>query len=513
MRTERALKNISINILYQIVIVILGFISRKVFLDNLGTEYLGVNGLLGNVLSAMVLIESGFGISIVYNLYKPLAENNKEQIIALIQLYKKVYFILASILLLISISLYPFLENLIKSDGNVPYLGVVYIIFVSKSIASYIYQNKWALINADQRGYKLTKNNIIFQVVSLSGKIIILKVTQNYIAYLLIEFILFIMQNYIGARIVNKLYPYLKTKEKYKIDADVRTNIVSNVKAMFIQNIGSYAIYSTDNILISYLISVSTVGLYSNYSLITDQLNSLVSQFVGGISNSVGNLIATENEEKSYFIFRITFMISFWIYSVSSIFLFNLLEPFINWWLGTGYLLNKLTFWIIIINFYISGMRKTITIFKDKAGLFAQDKYVAIIEGIINLVVSIYLGKRIGLVGIFLGTSISFLVTSFWNQPRILFKYYFTKQSVFKYMITYIKYIFLTILVGMLTQYICKFIILKNSFLGLVVNGFICILIPSSIYYILFKQSKEFQYLSEIMKVMVCRSIKNKEVV
>ena len=95
MRVKNSIKNIYINIVTQIIITLLGFISRKIFIDSLGTEYLGINGLLTNVLSMLSLVEGGIGVSIVYNLYKPLAEDDKPRIIALVQLYKKIYGILA----------------------------------------------------------------------------------------------------------------------------------------------------------------------------------------------------------------------------------------------------------------------------------------------------------------------------------------------------------------------------------------------------------------------------------
>ena len=324
MRIEHSIKNISMSIISQVVIILLGFISRKIFINSLGSEYLGINGLLTNVLSAMVLIEGGIGISIVYNLYKPLAEDDRPKIIALIKLYKKAYFVLAIIMLCISYSLYPFLNKLMKTDSDIPGLGIVYFLFVMKSVCSYLYAYKWAIINSDQRGYHLAKNNLIFQVISMISKIIILLISKSYILYLIIEFIIFIIQNNVNSRLVDKLYPYLKTKENYTIDYETKNSIKKNVKAMFIQNIGSYAIHSTDNIIISSIINVSVVGIYSNYTMIIGQLSSLVSSIIGGISNSVGNLIATESTEKVYSVFKISYFISFWVYSFSTIFLYNL---------------------------------------------------------------------------------------------------------------------------------------------------------------------------------------------
>ena len=184
MRTKYAIKNISMSIFSQIIIILLGFLSRKVFVDNLGAEYLGVNGLLSNVLSMMVLIESGIGISIVYNLYKPLADNNKEKIVALVQLYKKAYTALAIIMLIISMVLYPFMGYLMKTDTNIPGMFVVYTIFVGKNMISYMNAYKWALINADQKGYVLAGSNLVFQIATTLGKIAILMVSKDYILYL-----------------------------------------------------------------------------------------------------------------------------------------------------------------------------------------------------------------------------------------------------------------------------------------------------------------------------------------
>lgn len=508
MRTKYAIKNISMSIFSQVIIILLGFISRKIFLDSLGTEYLGVNGVLTNVLSAMVLIEGGIGISIVYNLYKPLAEDNREQIISLVQLYRKTYNILALIVFTICCIIYPFITYLLKTDKEIPGLFVVYWIFVAKNVLSYVFAYKWALINADQKGYVLTKNNLIFQIIAMVFKIIILKTTRNYILFLLIEFAVFIIQNIYNTIVVNKMYSYVNCKKKYSIEKSTKSNIVSNVKAMFIQNIGSYAITSTDNILISAFINVATVGLYSNYTLIIGQLTTLLNQIIGGIGAGVGNLIATENKDKIYSIFKSTYLVSFWIYSWSTIFLFNLLEPFISWCFGSQYILEKGVFIVILLNFYLSGMRGIIVTFKRKAGLFAQDKYANLIEGIINLVLSLVFIKYLGLAGVFLGTTLSYILLSFWNQPRIVYKMFFNRP-INEYFYRYIEYTFLMLIMGVITTVICNFIISGYSFLSLIIRGIICLLIPNLILIVVFHKNDEFIYLLNIIKIYIPNKLIN----
>lgn len=503
MRIINSIKNIAFSILSQIVIVILGFVSRKVFLDSLGLEYLGVNGLLTNVLSMLSLVEGGIGTSIIYNLYKPLAEGDEPKIIALVQLYKKLYVYIAIIVFGLSLILYPFLGEFMKDGNSISNITIIYFIFVFKNIISYLNAHKWSLINADQKGYVLTFSNLIFQVITTIMKIIVILLTSNYILYLIIELVVYIIQNTVNGYIVNRRYRYINIKEKYKIDKTTQKNIIKNVKALFLHNIGGYCVFGTDNLLISAFVSLKALGLYSNYTLIVNQLSSLISPVLNGIGASVGNLLATEDGDKSYFIFNISYLINFWIYSFCVIFLYNLLEPFITWCFGAGLLLDKFTFIVILVNFYLSGLRSSIGTFKLKAGIFEQDKYISLIEAIINLVTSIILVNIFGLVGIFLGTTISTITTVFWNNPRLTYKYVF-KKSVKEYFIKYIYYVFLTLIAGLITTIICN-TISGYSFVSLVIRGIICVLIPNLFYIVVFIKTDEFKYLLNIIKPMILK--------
>lgn len=505
MRSKNALKNISISIFSQIIIILLGFLSRKVFIDSLGAEYLGINGLLTNVLSMMVLIEGGIGASIVYNLYKPLANNNKDKIIALVNLYKKSYGILSIIMIAISIILYPFIGVIMKLDEPIEGMAFVYFIFIAKNVISYINAYKWALINADQKGYVLSTTNLIFQVITTIGKILIIVVTHNYIAFLIVEVVIFIIQNVVNTNVVYKRYPYLKEKSEYNIDTETKENINKNVKAMFLHNIGGYLVFSTDNILISTFISVKAVGIYSNYTMIINQLASLLSPIVNGIGASVGNLIATEDKNKTYNIFKVSFLISFWIYSFATIVLFILLEDFVVWWIGDNYLLSKSILIVVLINFYLNGMQNAIGTFKNKAGLFVQDRYIMVFNGILNLIASLVFIKCFGFIGVFLGTTISTLITVFWTQPVVVYKYLF-KRSVRNYFQKYIFFSGLTVLLGILTRNLCNTLIIDSGIIGIISKGIICTVVINTIYIIIFYRSQEFKYLLQNIKVQVTNS-------
>lgn len=508
MRIENSIKNISVGIISQLVIGVLGFISRKVFLDSLGVGYLGVNGLIDNLLSMLSLVESGIGVSIVYNLYKPLAENDRPKIIALIQLYKKAYTVLAIIIFVLSLILYPFLEELMKGSKSIPYITIAYFIFVAKNMISYMNAHKVSLINADQKGYVLSRVNFFFQIITITSRILVLIITKNYILYLSIEIAIFFIQTICSSKIVERKYSFIKTKVRYSIDQQEKDSLIKNIKALFFHSIGGYCVFGTNNILISSFIGIVTVGLYSNYTMILGQLTALIAPILGGVGASIGNLIAVESNDKSYSVFKVLYLINFWIYSVCVIFLFNLLEPFIIWWLGKGYLLDSFTFLIIIINFYINGLRSSVLTFKVKGGIFVQDKYMPLIESVIILGASLILVKYFALAGIFLGTTISILSTVFWNAPRLIYKKIFN-TPVRSYFYNYVFYAALTIFSCIITTYVCNVLVSGSSFISLVVKGSICLIIPNAIYVLIFYRSKEFQYIKNVL-TNVLRGLKLK---
>lgn len=497
MRINNSLKNISISILAQLILVLLGFVSRKVFLDSLGIDYLGLNGLLTNVLSLLALVESGIGASIVYFLYKPLAEKDNPKIIALIQLYKKAYIFIVIIISILSVALFPFLGLLVDKNNIDISFSIIYFLFVVKNLVYYLNAHRVALINADQKEYVLARINIFFQVLTTCAKIFVLIETKNFILYLVIELIIYIAQTIYNGHIVNKRYPFIKTKEKFPLDKEEKEKIVKNIKALFFHNIGGYILLGTDNILISTFIGIATVGIYSNYTMIIGQVNSLLSPLLNGIGASVGNLIATEGIEKRYSVFNVVYLLNFWIYSICTILLFNLLEPFIGWWLGEGFLLEYFVLIVILINFYITGMRSSIFTFKAKGGIFVQDKYIPLFGAAINLIVSIILVKIFGLVGIFLGTTISTLFV-FWIGPRLVYRHIFNKP-VHLYFIKYIFYIILTIISCYITRQLCNNFITENTFSTLVLRGLVCVVFPNVLYFLIFYRSKEFQYLKSIV--------------
>lgn len=494
MRTLNSLKNFSTGIGINLMSNLFNFISRTIFINTLGTSYLGINGLLTNVLSMLSLAELGIGSAINFSLYKPLAEKDNQKIALLMKFYKQAYRVIGLVVLVLGLVLMQFLDVLVKDPGNVENLKLIFLIYVINTSYSYFMTYKITLINADQNGYKLATINIVFNAINTILQIAALVLFKNYILYLLTNMFVLLLQRIYTNRKIDKLYPILNEKVEGKLSKEELKIIIKNVKAMMFHKIGDYCINGTDNMIISTFISVSVVGLYSNYAMIISIITGIIMMFFNSITASMGNLIATEMEERKLEIFKVINFIGFWVYGFSAVCLYNLLNPFIELWIGKEFLISQNIVIIVILNYYLTGMRVPVHSVKAAAGLYDEDKFIPIIQSIVNLITSIILVQKLGLAGVFLGTLISSLVLPCWHRPYIIYKHVF-KMSPKEYYKTYSIYAIVLICICLLISKIISLLFPTVTIISFIFMMIICTIIPNIIIVALFYRSYEFRYL------------------
>lgn len=501
MRVKNSIRNIGVGIIGQFISTIMSFVSRTIFIKYLGSSYLGVNGLFANILSMLSLAELGLGSAIIYNMYKPLAEKNQDKIVALMKFYKKSYRIIGIFIGVAGLFILPFLDLIISDKPNIPNISLIYMLFLIDSVVSYFFAYKRSILTADQKNYLNVMNQQLFNMIKVILQILILIITKNFLLYLTVQIICTFISNLSISIKVDKMYPYLKEKNNFELDKENKSKIFKNVTALMCQKIGSVIVGGTDNILISSFVGVYSVGLYSNYSMIINMVNSFLCQITTALTASIGNLNATEKVNKAKEIFEIIFFVNNWIYSFCSICLLVLIDPFISIWIGDNFIMDKLIVFIIILNFFIKGMRQATIMYSNTLGLFWQERYKSLIEAFINFIASIILIRKLGIMGVFLGTFISTMTTCFWFEPYIVYKYGF-KTSVLDYFKRYISYLAVTAVSTIITYYICSFIRI-NSFIGIINRLLICVTIPNIIFIIVYYRSKEFNYLFKTIKCML----------
>ena len=506
MRIKNSLINIGAGIANQLIITLLSFVSRTIFINTLGIEYLGLNGLFTNILSMLTLAEAGLGASIMYSLYKPIAENDYKKINVLMKFYKNTYMVIASVILVLGLLIMPFLDFIIK-DSNVENVQLIYLIFLLNTVAPYFYIHKNSFLNVCQKGYIVTGVYSVSSILSVLIKIGILHYTQNYILYLIIDSVITIANSIILAIIVNKMYPYLKNIVKDKLDNKTRKDITKNVKAIVFQNVGNYLVFGTDNIIISTFVSVAAVGLYSNYNMLIEICRTFINQVFNNIYHSVGNLVAQEPIDKVYSVYKTYRFVNFWLYSFFAIFLTIMLEDFIALWIGRQFLMKEGLLLVLMVIFYERGMRNSITTVKTTSGIFHEDRFAPLFQAAINLVVSILLVKSMGIIGVFIGTLVSAIAVPFWTTPYLVYKKVFN-QPVSHYFIKYTLFTLIGIGTYFLTNLICVFF-QSGDLLNLVLRAMICLIVPNLVYICIFYKTKEFKYLHGIIKNILGKLVGN----
>jgi len=505
MRTKNAIINITAGLGNQLIITLLSFFSRTVFIQTLGIEYLGVNGLFTNILAMLSLAEAGIGSSIIYNLYKPVAENDKEKIIMLMKLYKKAYRVIAFIVLGFGLSVMPFLDHFVK-DANVEHIHLIYLVFLLNTVTPYFFQYKNSFLNVNQKGYIITAVYSVSSILSMCLKIAILYATQNYILYLIIDCVITVTNSIILSRIVDKRYPFLKEKVTAVLDAATKGNIIKNVKAIILQNVGTYLVFGTDNIIISTYVSIAAVGLYSNYNMLIEICRNCINQVFNNMYHSVGNLVAKESKEKIYSVYKVTMLLNFWLYSFCAIAMYWLIEPFITLWIGKQFLMGQAVLIVLMVSFYERGMRNSISTVKTTAGIFHEDRYVPLAQAVINLAVSLILVQKIGIVGVFLGTLVSAVAMPFWTTPYLVYKKVF-QRPLLHYYARYAYYAAIGAVACGAAGTLCR-LLPSGTVTDFLLKCLICFFVPNAVYAALFYKTNEFRYLLGIAEQLAGKVLK-----
>lgn len=453
-RTRNSLLNIGTGFMSRGLIMILGVISRTVFIKTLGNEYLSVNGLYSNVLNLLSLAELGFGSAMVYSLYKPLAEKDYGKISSLMVLYRRVYRAIGCTIFAIGLCLIPFLDWIIKDPPNIENLKLYYFLFLSNSAVSYLFfAYKASLLTADQKTYVLNNIRNIVHIVKTIVQVLGLFLLQNYLFYLISNLIFTVFENYVISISVNRRYGRMLEKKSNELSSIEKKRIWKDVKGLALIRVGHVILNSTDNIIITRVVGLSWVGLLSNYSLFVDAITAIICQISNSIQASLGNYFVENKASDSYRLFkRIEFFHS-WVYAYCALMICMCSSPFIRSWIGETYVLDKPITIVISIIFFVQGYMNTLSTFRSALGLFTQGWLRPIIVSILNIILSVLLGMKYGVFGVLIATFLSRALVNLWYDPLIIHKYGFNK-SVIPFYFEYLKRVLIIVFSYSLSAFI-----------------------------------------------------------
>lgn len=480
-------KEIVLNFIFTITVSLLIFIQNRYFIKYMGIEILGMMKLFSQLLVYLNIIEMGIGSASTFALYKPLTEKNYQQISIVVNtidnIYTKIGFFLFGLGILCIPTIPFFIEISIFSNKIYFY----WILYVLNTVSTYFFIKYIILFTANQEfifvRFIQSLSKIFFQIL----QIIFIIQFHSFFLYIILLILDNLSQWIFFRKHYKKKYSYIiKTKEKYE-------GIKNDIKNLFWHKIGGLVVSNTDLILISKFVSLQMVGIYASYQIILQALFTIINIFLGVLSPKIGKYMSEHTKNKNYSCFKKYNILFCFISIIFTWCTFILIDSFIELWIGKDFILKKVTLKLICFNLGVSLFRGNLDIFKSSAGFF-DDIKAPVLESVINLIISIGLGLRIGLDGIIIGTVISNIIIILIYKPILVFERCFNK-SIKDYIKIYGNYLILIVFSLLSCNFILKFIPLKNitSWLEWIRHGIIVGSMTFIVTFIIFLSNKDFR--------------------
>ena len=404
-RTQKTMRNSAVSLLGQIITILLSFISRKVFIQYLGVELLGLNSTFASILSTLSLAELGFQQVIVFHLYGVLAKDDKEQINALVNIYKLVYRCIGIFFIAASLCCVPLLQVFLSDIEVTNTVRIYFLIQALTSSCTYFLAYKRNILYADQNSYISGLVDTIFNTSATLLCIAVAVLTRNYALYLIIQLVKVYLSNLVVHLFCTKRYPYLHAE---KIDWNLLKKIAVNLKDVVLERFAGYIYSSTDNLIISTFISTVQVGFLNNYTMIIHHIKSLMKSLSTPLIPALGNKVALEQgSERQLETFQLLEQVYFWLTGLAVVPVYVLGDFFINMYLGAEFILPKSLLFLMCVDLYVHINQDSCLSFLTANGLFRKRRNISIGGAIVNIVVSLLLMKPLGIAGILAGTAVS----------------------------------------------------------------------------------------------------------
>lgn len=475
---HKVFRNTALGICFKILTLVVSLASRSVFVLFLSDEHLGVNGLYGNILSLLSMADFGISAVMIHILYEPLACQDTERLVALVKLFKRLYRIIALVILGLGLSMIPVLPCLVTNHTLTDIeLVKYYLIFLVNTAASYMGTYKATLLIADQKGYCVNAVYFLSNVLRIIAQIAVLFVTHNFTAYLLTALLGTAANNIALMMIANHHYPAVRNAQSSVDVSAEKMLIVQKTKSVFLYRCGGVLIDSTDNVLISVLVGTAVVGYYSNYSIITTNVFALLGVLSQACMTGIGNCSVNADKsdrKKAYFDMVVLYFIIATLILCGMLSVFN---DFIYLWLGQDrFVLSQGFVAVLATRLFIDIILSPNWVFRESQGMFDEARSIRLWGAGINLILSVIMGKLWGLSGIIGATTVAKMLTTLWFEPKIICNRLF-KESVCGYWKQWLHLMLLALCAVTVSLLLSMAVdqIIRRSAIGLLIKGFACV--------------------------------------
>ena len=508
-RIENTLRIMVSKNIKQIVELITSFVTRTFFIHCLGADYLGLNGLFSSILSALSLADLGVGSAIVFHLYKPIAVGDEEEIKKLVRFYKTCYLIIGTFIFIVGCCLIPTLPYIVNFDTNVDLnLYIIYILYLFNTASSYwFYSYLQSVANAYQKQDIVNKYVSLFKIVTSLICSAGLIISRNYYVYLVAQIIVTFAQNICIRKKLFEIFPVIRKLKGYKLEHCKVMRIFKDVSAIMVDRVSNTLSTSFDSLIVSAFVSTTMVGYISNYMLINGMVIGVATSIATAAYASIGDLVSTSDTERQIKVFKkLDFANHYLLYFVC-VCETVLATPFIILWSGDSYTVSFPVIFCIYFDAYIYNLLWPIWGFKDGMGLFNKGKFLKLIRGVINIVMSIAVCRKYGAFGVYFASLITNLLITVPNFTYIVFRYGFNK-SPREQLVKVLFRMCLTVSVIFITRYLCGLLgtVSIVSFIGMMA---ICSVVPNLIFFLLYHKTSEWKELQNKYFIPILNRVKH----
>lgn len=505
-RTKNALRNIVFDGSLKLLNMVIPFILRSVMLHYLGVQYLGLNGLFRSILSFLNLAELGVGSAMVFSMYKPIAEGDRESICALLRLYRTLYRVIGLVIAVIGLALTPFLRSLIS--GEIPQdmnLYILYFMNLSSTVLTYwLFAYKRSLLDAHQRTDIASKVSLGVQLAEYALKLPALIVFKSYYIFLAIQLLAQMVINLITAVQVNKMYPdYIPQGH---LSGEKVRDIVRRVRDLFTSKFSSVILNFADTIVISAFMGLAALAVYQNYFFVITALRTFLDVIIMACIAGVGNSLVTESEEKNYTDFGRITMLFGWIMSVGSAMLLCLYQPFMEIWMGRENMLTNDYVICFVIYFFAMGMNKIVNMFKDAAGIWHKDRFRPLTAALVNVGLNLATVKWLGMYGVLLSSVIAIVLV----EIPWLFHNLFLEVFPRRYLKPYVRFftgLTAAALASCAVSWVLCSVLSLSPWPTLIINACISFIVPNIFFFAIYGWKPMFkESIAQIKRILLKRS-------
>lgn len=502
MDKKKGLLNITTSLVFKLVIIIASIFVRRMIIKYVGNEINGLNSLFTSIIGVLGVAELGVGAAITFCMYKPIVDGDTQTIAALYRTFRNLYFIIGGVVLLCGCALMPALPFFAK-DYDIAGVNIYLsfgLVLISVFI-SYVFSAKTSLINAHKNDFITTIISSCSLLLQYGLQIFVLYQFQSFVAFLICQIVVTIIQFIAIELVVRKKYTNI-IKTKSKLNAETKNSVVKNIKAMFAHKIGHALVNGVDSIIISAVLGVAVLGLYTNYTTIMVSMVNVIALVFTAMTSVVGHALVESNGDSKRRYFDFFHVLNFILGCVFFLGYYAVIDNLVTLLFGESLEIAKSISIVITINYFIQFMRQSIILFRDASGTFYYDRWRPIAEGVLNIGLSIgfvylfnYLwGANFAVVGVIVATILTNLAISLVVEPFVLFKYTLNTTPL-KF---YVKnYYCIAIFVCILFALHFSMIKSDNQWVELFVNGGISLAFSLSVSTIVILCNKDFLHYSK----------------